>query len=239
MCITCKEGPKRKNPDYPLIQDNMQEDPQAKPLAPVEYYPRSDMEVGGIKPAASQREEKSSKCLVYVLLGMVIQGAVLLIFASIVLRARTPDVEIVSVTVRNLKYGNSSAPSFNLTLVTEITVENSNFGDFRFENTTGTVWCGSVVVGEMKIPTGRAQARATERLNVSVDVSSLRTPGTKNLSCNISSGLLELNSHVKLSGKVSIMDIMKRRRHPEMNCFMTLNLTEHTKQDFPCKLYEG
>ncbi|XP_022738765.1 late embryogenesis abundant protein At1g64065-like [Durio zibethinus] len=212
----------------------MQEDPQAKPLAPVQDYPRSDMEFGGIKPKALRREEKSSKCLVYVLAIMVIQGTVLLIFASIILRVRTPDFEIGSARVRNLKYGNSSAPSFNFTLVTEVTVENNNFGDFRFANTTGSVWCGPVVVGEMKIPTGRAQARATERLNVSVDVSSVRILDTKNLSNNISSGLLELNSHVKLSGKVNIMNIMRRRRHPEMNCFMKLNLTGHTVKELTC-----
>ncbi|XVF10505.1 hypothetical protein REPUB_Repub07fG0188800 [Reevesia pubescens] len=211
----------------------MQEEHQAKaakPLAPVQDYPRSDMEFGGIK----RREEKSSKCLVYVLAIMVIQGTVLLIFASIVLRARTPDFEIGSVSVSNLKYGKSSAPSFNFTLVTEVTVENSNFGDFRFENTTGSVWFGSVVVGEMKIPMGRAQARATERLNVSVAVSSVRISDTRNLSSYISSGLLELNSHVKLSGKVNIMNIMRKRRHPEMNCFMTLNLTGHSIQGLTC-----
>ncbi|XWS61703.1 hypothetical protein CRYUN_Cryun07bG0148700 [Craigia yunnanensis] len=212
----------------------MQEDPQAKPLAPVQDYPRSDMEYGGIKPKALRREEKSSKCLVYVLAIMVIQGAVLLIFASIFLRVRTPEFKIGSVTVRNLKYGNSSAPSFNFTLVTEVTVENTNFGDFRFGNNTGSVSWGSIVVGEMKMPTGRAQARSAERLNVSVDVSSLWISDTKNLSSNISSGLLELSSHVKLSGKVNIMNIMKRRRHPELNCFMTLNFTGNTVQDLTC-----
>ncbi|XVE57971.1 hypothetical protein DITRI_Ditri04bG0132200 [Diplodiscus trichospermus] len=212
----------------------MQEDLQAKPLAPVQDYTRSDLEIGGIKPKALRREEKSSKCLVYVLAIMVILGAVLLIFGSVFLRARTPDLEIGSVTVRNLKYGNSSAPSFNFTLVTELGVENTNFGVFRFENATGSVSCGSSVVGEMKIPTGRAQARATERLNISVDVSSLWIPDTMNLSSNISSGSLDLSSHIKLSGKVNILDIMKRRRHPEMTCFMTLNLTGRTLQDLTC-----
>ncbi|XVE64764.1 hypothetical protein DITRI_Ditri07aG0128000 [Diplodiscus trichospermus] len=192
------------------------------------------MEFEGIKPQGLRREEKSNKCLVYVLVIMVIHGAVLLIFASIFLRARTPEFEIGSVKVRNLKYGNSSVPSFSFTLVTEVTVENDNFGDFRFENTTGSVWCGSTVVGTMKLPAGRAQARATERLNASVHVSSVQISDTKKLSSNISYGSLELNSHVKLRGKVNIMNFMKRRRHPKMNCFMTLNLTGHTVKDLTC-----
>ncbi|TYI89956.1 hypothetical protein E1A91_D03G089400v1 [Gossypium mustelinum] len=201
----------------------MQEDPQAKSLAPIEDHPRSDMEFGGIKPKAFQRDEKSSKCLVYIL-----------VFASYFLRARTPGFEIGSVEVRNLKYGNSSAPSFNFTLVTQVTVENTNFGDFRFDNSTGSVWCGSEVVGLMKIPKGRAQARASERMKVSIQVSSVRLSDANNLASNMSYGLLELKSYVKLSGKVNIMNIMKRRRNPEMNCFMKLNLTGNTIQGLKC-----
>ncbi|KAL1136872.1 hypothetical protein E1A91_A12G253800v1 [Gossypium mustelinum] len=190
-----------------------QEDPQGKPLAPVQDYPRSDMEFGGIKPKSLRREEKSSKCLVYVLTITVVLGTILLTFGSIFLRPRTPGFKFRSV---------------------QIAVENTNFGDFRFDNTTGSVSCGLVVVGEFKIPTGRAQARKTERLNVSVDVSSIRVPNTTSLSGNISSGILELSSHVKLSGKLNIMNIMKRRRHPEMTCFMKLNLTGSSVHDLTC-----
>ncbi|KAE8662043.1 putative Late embryoproteinsis abundant hydroxyproline-rich glycoprotein family [Hibiscus syriacus] len=100
-------------------------------------------------------------------------------FCSIFLRPRTPGFELGPVWVRNLIYRtNLSSPSFNFTLVTTVAFENTNFGDFRFDNTKGTVWCGLVVVGEFKIPTGRARPRATERLNVSVEVSSLRVPNT-------------------------------------------------------------
>nr|KJB52206.1 hypothetical protein B456_008G250600 [Gossypium raimondii] len=201
-----------------------QEDPQAKPLAPVQDYPRSDMEFGGIKPKSLRREEKSSKCLVYVLIITVVLGTILLTFGSILLRPRTPGFKFRSVQVRNLKYvTNSTSPSFNFTLIMQIVVENTNFGDFRFDNTTGSV-----------IPTGRAQARKTERLNVSFDVSSVRVPNTTRLNGNISSRILELSSHVKLSGKLNIMNIMKRRRHPEMTCFMKLNLTGSSVHDLTC-----
>ncbi|KAK8483356.1 hypothetical protein V6N13_096224 [Hibiscus sabdariffa] len=207
-----------------------------QPLAPVQDYPRSDMELGGFKPKALRPEEKSSKCLVYVLAIMVIQGTVLLIFGTIFLRATTPGFEFGSVRVRNLKYRtNLPSPWFNFTLVMSISIENTNFGDFRFDNTTGTVWCGPVVVGEFKVPKGRAQARATERLYVSVDVGSLRLPNTTGLSSNISnSGFLELSSHAKLSGKLNIMNIVKRTRQPELNCIMKLNFTGGSVHGLEC-----
>ncbi|MBA0882001.1 hypothetical protein Goshw_023579 [Gossypium schwendimanii] len=164
----------------------MQEDLQAKSLEPIEDCPRSDMMFGWIEP---KQDKNSSKCLVYILAIMVIQGSILLVLANIFLRARTPDFEIGSVKVRNLKYGNSSAPSFNFTLVTQVTVENTNFGEFRFDKSTGTVWCGSEVVGLMKIPKGIAQARATEKMKVSINVSSLWLSDAKNLRKNMSYGL--------------------------------------------------
>ncbi|KAL4332126.1 hypothetical protein GQ457_07G008340 [Hibiscus cannabinus] len=216
----------------------MQEDHPnlAKSLAPVADYPRSDLEFGGNKPKVLPKEEKSSKCLVYMLAIMVILGSVLLVFATIFLRPRTPRFDIGSVTVRNLKYeNNSSSPSFNFTLVTQVIVENTNFfGDFRFENSNGIVGFGSQVVGQMKIPKGRTQARATERMNVSIDVSSLGLSDTKKLSSSISSGLLGLNNYVMLSGKVNILNIVRRRRNPDLTCFMTLNFTGKAIQDLKC-----
>ncbi|MBA0593459.1 hypothetical protein Gorai_010402 [Gossypium raimondii] len=194
-----------------------QEDPQAKPLAPVQDYPRSDMEFGGIKPKSLRREEKSSKCLVYVLIITVVLGTILLTFGSILLRPRTPGFKFRSVQVRNLK-----------SLLRTPILETSG------STTRPGVLCGLVVVGEFKIPTGRAQARKTERLNVSFDVSSVRVPNTTRLNGNISSRILELSSHVKLSGKLNIMNIMKRRRHPEMTCFMKLNLTGSSVHDLTC-----
>ncbi|MFQ6624129.1 hypothetical protein Gotur_003859 [Gossypium turneri] len=185
----------------------MQEDLQAKSLEPIEDCPRSDMMFGWIEP---KQDKNSSKCLVYILAIMVIQGSILLVLANIFLRARTPDFEIGSVKVRNLKYGNSSAPSFNFTLVTQVTVENTNFGEFRFDKSTGTVWCGSEVVGLMKIPKGIAQARATEKMKVSINVSSLWLSDAKNLRKNMSYGLLEFKSYVKLSGRVNILNIWWR-----------------------------
>lgn len=237
-----KEKPQYPNPKpisifstlFPCRREekkSMQEDAQAKSVAPIEDYPRSDMVFGWIKP---KKDKKSSKCLVYVLAIMVIQGFILLVLANIFLRARTPDFEIGSVKVRNLKYGNSSAPSFNFTLVTQVTVENTNFGEFRFDKSTGTVWCGSEVVGLMKIPKGIAQARATEKMKVSINVTSLWLSDAKNLRRNMSYGLLQFKSYVKLSGRVNILNIVRRRMNPEMNCFMKLNLRGKTLQGLRC-----
>ncbi|MBA0761423.1 hypothetical protein Gotri_024075 [Gossypium trilobum] len=61
----------------------------------------------------------------------------------------------------------------------------------------------------MKIPKGRAQARASERMKISIQVSSVRLSDANNLASNMSYGLLELKSYVKLSGKGTLFQHCK------------------------------
>ncbi|KAK4843286.1 hypothetical protein QYF36_006397 [Acer negundo] len=207
----------------------MAEENQLVPLAPATIHPRSDVESAGkfaVKPKPKNHPEKSSKFLVYFLASIVISGAILLIFSSIVLPATTPRVKLRSVAVKTLLHGNST---FNATLITELMIRNRNFGSFRFRNGTGQVFYGTVTVGEMKIREGRVRARDTERLRVTVEVGSNQSEAR-----NLSSGVLKLSSHAQLQGIVNLFNIMKRKKRPEMNCIMNLVLRNQTIQDLVC-----
>lgn len=209
------------------------EDKQIIPLAPAKFNPRSDEEFAVVKPKAT-RQERSSKCLVYVLAGIVILSTSVLVFALVVMRARTPDVKLSLVTVKNLKYGNSSFPSFNMTLAAELRIKNTNFGRFKFENTTSSVLYGGIVVGEGKLSKGRVEARESKRMNIMADLRSYRLSDAKNLSSDMNSGMLKLSSHAQLSGRVYLLGIVKKRRTAVMSCTMNLNLTSSSIQDLLC-----
>lgn len=207
------------------------------PLAPSRTHPRSDDQEMGIvlKPKYS-RQEKSSKCLVHLLSVIVIIGAALLIFSTIFLRPTTPRLRLRSVTARNLRHGgNSSTAFFNVTLGAQMTIKNSNFGEFNFENSTGSVIYKSGVVGKMKINKGEAKARETKMMNFQVDV---RCNGlisnTSELSRDLSSGVLNMSSHAELSGKIHFMGFINKKRTAQMSCTMSLNLTSQLIQDLHC-----
>ncbi|KAK3227917.1 hypothetical protein Dsin_007779 [Dipteronia sinensis] len=211
----------------------MAEENQMVPLAPARIYPRSDVASAGkfaVIPKPKNHPEKSSKFLVYFLALIVISGAALLIFSSVVLRTTTPRIKLRSVAIKTLMHGNST---FNATLITELTIRNRNFGSFRFRNSTGWVFYGTVTVGEMKIREGRVRARNTEMLRVTVEVSSNHSEA-RNLSSDFSSGVLKLSSHAQLQGRVNLLNIMKRKKRPEMNCNMNLVLRNQTIQDLVC-----
>ena len=87
----------------------------------------------------------------------------------------------------------------------EVAVKNTNFGHFKFDNTTISFDYGGVQVGEAFVAKGRAKARSTKKMNVTVELNS-------NLGSHISSGLLTLTSRSNLSGKVHLINLIKKKK---------------------------
>jgi hypothetical protein len=204
---------------------------QIVPLAPANSYQRSEEEYATIQQKAL-RQKRSGKCFFYSLALIVILSAIILVFAIIV-KPRTPRVKLSSVAVEHLSYGNNPIPSFNMTLAAEVSVKNSNFVRFKFENTSSSALYKGMVVGEAKLRSGRVGARKT-RMNIVVKIGS---PGSlseaKNLSSDINSGMLKMNSYATLKGDVRLFGIVKNRT-AVMSCGMNLNLSSRSIQDLEC-----
>lgn len=211
------------------------------PFTPSRMYPRSDEEVATFK---ALKEERSGKCFFYVFAGIVILCVIILVFALIALRSRIPDVKVRSIEVKNLRYNDGSttsaasiSPSFNATLVAIVTIKNTNFGRFKFDNTTMSVlYQGTNVVGDGKIGHGSVKARGTQKMNLTVEVRSNRVLfNSQNFSSEIQSGMLKLSSHAIFSGTVNLLNIVKREEIAKMNCTMTLNFTSDKFQNLGCQ----
>ncbi|XP_040987805.1 late embryogenesis abundant protein At1g64065-like [Juglans microcarpa x Juglans regia] len=210
------------------------------PFTPSKLYPKSDEEIATFK---AMKKERSGKCFVYVFAGIVIQCVFILVFALVTLRSRIPDAKISSIMVKNLGYNNATSsasisPSFNATLVAEVTIKNTNFGRFKFENTTMSVLYGGIQnVGDTKIGHGSVKARDTQKMiNLTVEVRSSRVFNhSQNLSSEIQSGMLKLSSYAKFRGSVNLLNIVKRKEIAQMNCTMILNFTSGKFQDLRCQ----
>ncbi|GKU95182.1 hypothetical protein SLEP1_g8575 [Rubroshorea leprosula] len=173
------------------------------------------------------------KCLLYVAAFVVFQTAIILVFALTVMRVKSPKLRFGSATVANFSTGANKLPSFDL--VTQVTVKNTNFGHFKYENNSLTILYSGVPVGEAAIMKGRARARQTKKFDIvfSVSFSSLST--NPNFSNDVNSGVLMLSSQGKLSGKVQLMKVIKKKKSAEMSCTMAINLTTRAVQDLKCK----
>lgn len=205
---------------------------QVWPLAPGKLHNRSDYENPTFKAI---RRERTNKCFVYVFAGIVLFCIAVLVFALLVFRVKSPEIQLRSVSVKNLKYS-SWPPSFNASLSAQMTVKNPNFGDYKFQPSTVSFLYGGSKVGSSKVAKGEAKVKKTGRVRFAVDVRSNRLPeGANNLTSDINSGMLKLTGSGKVSGKVTLWKILNKKKTGKMDCTMTLVLKSKTIKDLVCR----
>ncbi|KAF5451148.1 hypothetical protein F2P56_031437 [Juglans regia] len=183
------------------------------------------------------RRKRNMKWLAYIVAGVIAQTAIIVVFVLLVMRIRNLKVRIDSVTVENVNVtSSSSSPSFNMKLTALVTVKNTNFGHFKFDDSTATISYRGAEVGEGTIPKARAKARSTRKLNITVPVSSSKlSSNSGSLVSDIGSGILPLSSHAKLNGKIHLFKIFKKKKSAEMNCTMEVDTKKNVIQKLTCK----
>ncbi|KAI3689810.1 hypothetical protein L2E82_47780 [Cichorium intybus] len=176
--------------------------------------------------------QESSKCLVYVLAAVVFHGTIFLIFGSVFLRVNNPKLRLSTVSIRNFEHANTNSTSLNITMSAEVTVKNENFGRYDFDNCNAVILYGNSTIGGGDIPGGRVGARNTKPISVTMQIRS------ENLNFSGSgsdgTGLMEIISYAKMTGRVHVLKIVDRRKTIEMNCTMNLNLTSRSISDSIC-----
>ncbi|XP_068309378.1 late embryogenesis abundant protein At1g64065-like [Pyrus communis] len=180
--------------------------------------------------------QQNRKCFAYIAIFVVFQIIVLAIFGATVMKIKTPNVRLRSVTVQSLDYSSgSNSPFFNMTLIAEVSVRNKNFGHFKFDPTKANVTFGGVIVGQGDIIKARAKARKTKRMNVTIEVNSDGISDGAKLGTEVSSGNVTLSTLATVRGKVTLMKMMKKRKTAHMNCSMIVNLPNQLVYDLACK----
>ncbi|XVF12581.1 hypothetical protein REPUB_Repub08aG0131300 [Reevesia pubescens] len=181
------------------------------------------------------KRKKRMKLIAYAAAFAIFQTIVILVFSLTVMRIKNPKFRIGSITVEDLTYTSTpNSPSFNMKFNAEVAVKNTNFGHFKFDNTTISFDYEGVQVGEAFIAKGRAKARSTKKMNVTVVLNSSNILPNSNLGSDISSGILILTSHSKLSGKVHLMKLIKKKKSAQMSCTITVDLVSRAIQDMKC-----
>ncbi|GAB4834488.1 hypothetical protein Ancab_032744 [Ancistrocladus abbreviatus] len=226
----------------------MVKDLQAFPLAPSMIHQRSDEEVAfsnnnlhnGKIP---DRSSRSSKCFVYMLAAFVLLFFLLLVFSLIVLQVKTPNLELTSASLKSLSYDYS--PSFNITMLVKIAINNNNFGDLELDkNTQLSALYRSLNIGDSnnnnnaEFAKRRIGARKKEEISVAFKVRSvgiIDDPDKRqNLSNDVSSGVLEIGILARLSGKVNLLKNISKRAAAEMNCAVAIDLRSQVIQKLVC-----
>ncbi|KAL6174764.1 hypothetical protein ACLB2K_051410 [Fragaria x ananassa] len=202
---------------------------QAYPLAPANGYTRSD---GESLSEDELKRKKRIKCFAYIGIFIVFQIAVMTVFGLTVMKVKTPKVRLGTSTLSDVT---SSTTSFTSTFNTQIRVKNTNWGPYKFDQGVVTFMHQGTPVGTVTVPKGKAGMRGTKKINASVSLNTAALPNSSALSSELSGGVLTLTSEAKLTGKVELMLIMKKKKSASMNCTIQIDVSGQTVKSLECK----
>ncbi|XP_059306838.1 uncharacterized protein LOC132058308 [Lycium ferocissimum] len=181
------------------------------------------------------RRKKRKKFLVYVALFTLFQIAVILFSSFYIMKVRTPIFHVRSATFDHVEYKNAENASFDIRMNVELGVKNTNFGPYKYRNSTVYFFYNDVSIGEAFVSQGKAGFKSTKKCNLLVNLSSKDVlPKDSQLRNDLSSGTLILTSKSKLEGKVELIFVIKKKKSTEMNCTITIGLADKVVQDIDC-----
>lgn len=176
------------------------------------------------------RRNRCIKCCGYIAALLLIQGVVVLILAFTVFKLKGPIIRVGKLTVDKLELINGS----NMTLNADVWVKNPNFASFKYGNMMTMLFYRGVVIGESRGQPGRAKARRTARINITVDIMTDRILSQPDLDADIYSGLVNVSSHTRVGGRINVF-IFEKQMTVKMNCNMSINITSQSIQQHKCK----
>ncbi|PSS34279.1 Late embryogenesis abundant protein [Actinidia chinensis var. chinensis] len=198
-------------------------------------YSRNDTETGGVDPRELRRQ-KQKKWALYIIAFVIFQTGIIVLFTFTVMKFRTPKFRVRNSRSFDTFDVQPTTPSFNMRMNTQFGVKNTNFGPFKYGNTTVTFYYRGTEVGSTTLRKSKANFRSTKKVNVPVDLVMPTTLASNaDLISDLNSGILPLTSQAKMNGKVEIMFIFKKKRTANMNCTMEVNLSSKALQNIKCK----
>ncbi|KAI8540422.1 hypothetical protein RHMOL_Rhmol09G0262800 [Rhododendron molle] len=199
-------------------------------------YTRSGEE-GTTFDAKELRRQKHKKWLLYGLAFVIFQTGIIVLFSLTVMKVRTPRFHVRSGVLSSVQTdGTTNPPSNNLMLNAVLGVKNTNFGPYKYKNSTIYFFYNGTRVGSAEIPDSKAGFRATKKINVAANLVDPAASGNSTeLMFNIlNSGTLPLIGQSTLNGKVELMFIFKKKKAINLNCTMDVDIPTKELKNIQC-----
>lgn len=198
---------------------------QVWPLAPAAYRIRSH-EDDALSGHFKLRQRTYLKCCGCAAAVFLILAVVILILVFTVFKVKDPSVKMNGATVAQLEFVNGTLrQDVNVTLVADISVKNPNVASFRYSNTTTTIFYGGEMVGEGRTPGGKAKARRTLRMNMTLEIIPAKLTAVPTLRSDLAAGALTVESYTRIGGRVKIMNMIRKTVVVRLNCTITYNIS--------------
>ena len=174
-----------------------------------------------------QGHKKLMKRCACPLASLLLLAIVIIVLIFTIFRVKGPMITMNTIKITKFQLVNTTMtpqPGANMSLV----------ASFRYANTTTSLYYHGVLVEEARGPPGRAKARRTLRMNVTIDVIMDRVVSSPDFATDLGSGLLTMSSFSRVSGQVKILNLIKRHV-VKMNCTTTFNISTQAIKEQSCK----
>jgi LEA14-like dessication related protein len=159
-------------------------------------------------------------CITAILLLFIV---ILIVLAFTVYNVKEPEVRMNGVTLIS---GNFSGTSNNVTIFADMSVKNTNSFTFRYGVVNTSVFYNGIEIGEGINPPGKAKAQRTSRFNVSLSINPQKLVDNQAWIIDIRDHQgLNFSTYTRMSGKVKILNMFKRKVGVELNCTSQYNVS--------------
>ncbi|KAB2054267.1 hypothetical protein ES319_A12G243500v1 [Gossypium barbadense] len=220
----------------------MAEREQVKPFA--------SATLGGVRSSSSSdddealsmemqlRKRRYIQCCGCIAALFLILAVVVLVLSFTVFRIGDPLIRLNSLTIQSLDISTNGSlkTRVNLTLLVDVSVKNPNAATFKFDNCSTTIYYGGRVVGEGVHFQEKIKPRRTLRRNVTVAIDPVKFVEVPGFITDLRvAKRLNVSSHTIISGRVNVMNLVKKHVVVKFNCFMNVRFPNNGFHGEKCK----
>lgn len=173
-------------------------------------------------------------CAILCITTSVFLGLLVLILILTAFRIKEPKIQLNSVIIDNLQI-NSLTSAVNMSARADVTVKNPNVVTFIFKNTTSSVIYHGRTVGNAISPSGKARAKRSMHMNVSLIVMADNLAADKDFANELAVDTLPVTTFTRLKGKMKILHILKKHVKLTLKCNLNISVSTQSILGQNCK----
>ncbi|KAI3765519.1 hypothetical protein L2E82_15555 [Cichorium intybus] len=188
-------------------------------------------------------KRRSRKCL-KTCCGVTVALIVIFMIVSIVLyftvfKPKDPRITAHPTKLENLQIQLFPNVSINATLVLILTIDNRNYGGFKFKNSTANVYYRGMLIAEVPVEHAEVPARGSLTMTTSANITGGEMATDPNFYNDIGSGHLNFTSTSTMHGKVTLLKIVGVKAKVDSLCDISIDILKlevdpkcHSKVEF-------
>ena len=191
-----------------------------------------------VEKANHRRNRNRTCCCIGTTICIIIAIVILiLVLALTVFKPKRPVISYDNMSIEDLDVSfdiTKFKVYLNVTLDVDISVKNPNKAGFKYSNSTAFLNYRGQLVGEVPIPADEISAGETKPMNISLTLMADRLLSNSDLYSDVKSGVLALNSNIRISGKVKILGL-KIHAVSTSSCDFSVFTSNRTIGDQTCQ----